>query len=432
MAIIPQQRLFSWEQIEGLGDLERFVLALNYLPDEKLMVLLESRRGLGRDDYPVRAMWNALLAGIVYQHCSVASLLRELLRNAQLRHLCGFDKVPTPWAFSRFLSKLLSLEEEIMAIFNDLIEQLTTELPDFGENLAIDGKAIPTHTKPHKEDKDPDGRRDTDADFGKKVYRGRHEDGSKWKKVVSWFGYRLHVIVDSKYELPVAFNVTKASPAEGPQAHLLLNEMEMTHPELIERCRYFSGDRGYDDGKLICRLWDDYNTRPIIDIRNMWKDGEQTRLLNSKSNVVTDYRGTIYCYCLVKGLKREMPFGSFDQDRQTLRYRCPALHFEISCAGKEKCPAKAGVRIRLAEDRRIFTPVARSSYKWKKLYRMRTATERVNSRLDVSFGFENHYIRGLKKMQLRVGLALCVMLAMALGRIKQNQHELMRSLVKAA
>ncbi len=35
-------------------------------------------------------------------------------------------------------------------------------------------------------------------------------------------------------------------------------------------------------------------------------------------------------------------------------------------------------------------------------------------------------------MQLRVGLALCVMLAMALGKIKENKAEQMRSLVKAA
>ena len=57
--------------------------------------------------------------------------------------------------------------------------------------------------------------------------------------------------------------------------------------------------------------------------------------------------------------------------------------------------------------------------------------ERVNSRIDNVFGFEKHYIRGQKKMKLRVSLAMCVMLAMALGRIKEKQQELMRSLVKA-
>ena len=60
------------------------------------------------------------------------------------------------------------------------------------------------------------------------------------------------------------------------------------------------------------------------------------------------------------------------------------------------------------------------------------AVERVYSRLDVSFGFENHTIRGLKKMRLRVGMAYMAMLALALGQIKENKAELMRSLVKAA
>jgi hypothetical protein len=26
-------------------------------------------------------------------------------------------------------------------------------------------------------------------------------DGTAWQKVVSWFGYRLHLIVDTNYEL---------------------------------------------------------------------------------------------------------------------------------------------------------------------------------------------------------------------------------------
>ena len=37
----------------------------------------------------------------------------------------------------------------------------------------------------------------------------------------------------------------------------------------------------------------------------------------------------------------------------------------------------------------------------------------MNSRLDVSFGFERHFNWGLKKMEMRMGFALCVTLAMA-------------------
>ncbi|MDQ0415593.1 hypothetical protein [Mesobacillus stamsii] len=56
----------------------------------------------------------------------------------------------------------------------------------------------------------------------------------------------------------------------------------------------------------------------------------------------------------------------------------------------------------------------------------------MNSRLDVSFGFfELHTIRGMAEMKPRTGLALCVMLAIALGRIKEKQPAKMRSLVCA-
>ena len=43
MAIIEQKQLFEWKEIEFLGDLERLYLALNNLPDENLMQVLENR-----------------------------------------------------------------------------------------------------------------------------------------------------------------------------------------------------------------------------------------------------------------------------------------------------------------------------------------------------------------------------------------------------
>ncbi len=115
-----------------------------------------------------------------------------------------------------------------------------------------------------------------------------------------------------------------------------------------------------------------------------------------------------------------------------LKYICPVRAYGLKCLGSPECGhAMKSERISLEIDRRIFTPVARSSYAWEREYKKRTAVERVNSRLDVSFGFERHFIRGQKKMEVWVGLALCVMLAMAVGRIKEKHQELMRSLVKS-
>ena len=447
MAIIPQNKLFEWKDVEELGDLRRLDLVLTYLPDEPLMRVLEKQRGKGTDDYPVRPMWNSILAGVVFQHESVESLRRELQRNGQLRELCGFDvlagvrAVPTACAYSRFLGNLIRQADQVSRIFDELVDRLSEELPDFGRFQAFDGKAIDSYASGKKKDEEGESekagrRRDTDADWGKHAHRGVKEDGSSWEKVKSWFGYTLHMIVDAQYELAVAFEVTKASGAEAPVMHELFEREQQRHPELIERCEYGIGDRGYDDGKLICRHWDEYGIKPVIDIRNLWKDGEETKQTAGKWNVVYDYRGQVFCICPKIGEdeereQREMAFGGFEESRGTLKYRCPAEHYGFACAGREECPVGKAVRIALSEDRRVFTPLARSSHRWASIYKMRTAVERVNSRIDNVFGFEKHYIRGQRKMKLRVTLALCVMLAMALGRIKEKQKELMRSLVKA-
>lgn len=83
----------------------------------------------------------------------------------------------------------------------------------------------------------------------------------------------------------------------------------------------------------------------------------------------------------------------------------------------------------LDSDRRLFTPLARHSKAWRREYNKRTSIERVNTRLDGSFGFERHTIRGLKKMRFRVGLALTVILALALSAVRAGHLERMRSLV---
>ena len=137
MAAIAKQ-LFDWDAVEARSDLDRFFLLRDHLPDERLVQYLEVMRGQGRNDYPVQAMWNALLAGVVFQHPSISALIRELDRNPALLQACGFNvlpvqgkprvqrvpkegdpgkpvtaheapeaprrAVPTDWSFSRFLS----------------------------------------------------------------------------------------------------------------------------------------------------------------------------------------------------------------------------------------------------------------------------------------------------------------------------------------
>jgi len=447
VAIIAQKPIFGWEEIEGLADLKRLRLVLDSLPDEPLMRVLEAARGRrGRDDYPVRPMWNALVAGVVFQHPTVESLLRELARNGQLRQVCGFWSrkrcalVPHSWAFSRFLASVIKHEDQVKGMFDALVEQIAGVLPDYGQHLAIDGKAVASFARGGSKAEEvaggaqqkPDGRRDIDAEWGVHAHSGVKEDGSVWEKVKRWFGYTLNLVVDTRYELPVAFSVTKANCSEVVEAHGLLKQVEEQHPLVVQRCESVAADRGYDDVKLIRAVRDDWQALPIIDIRNCWHDGETTKVAVGCQNVVYDYRGTVSCVCPRTGTQRPMAYAGLERDRGTLKYRCPAAHYGIECAGVANCPIGKAVRIAMEQEPRVFTPLPRSSYKWRRLYAGRTAVERVNSRLDNVFGFENHTIRGLTKMRVRCTLALVVMLAMALGRIRANQALAMRSLLKPA
>ena len=148
----------------------------------------------------------------------------------------------------------------------------------------------------------------------------------------------------------------------------------------------------------------------------------------------------MHCICPKSKTERDMAFAGFEAKRCTLKYRCPAVAYGYSCEGQSSCYRSGKVkskgygrivRIKLTEQsRRIFTPTPWGSPSWIRGYNRRSALERINNRIDNHFCFEKHYIRGKDKMQTRVGLALAVMMAMALGHIKEGRLDQIRSLVK--
>ena len=209
---------------------------------------------------------------------------------------------------------------------------------------------------------------------------------------------------------------------------------------------FFSGDKGYDSKDNNRALWDTYGIKPIIDIRNTWQEKPHLPRQLDPEQVDTIFHtegGQVLCrnrddQADERDNYSAMAFEGFEADRECLKYRCPAAAKGIECTQRDLCNGGCHtehgriVRIPLDTDRRIFTPQARHSKTWQNEYKHRSAVERVNSRIDLSFGFERHFIRGLKKMRLRLGLALVVMLAMAVGRIRANQQDDLRSLVKPA
>lgn len=167
-----------------------------------------------------------------------------------------------------------------------------------------------------------------------------------------------------------------------------------------------------------------------------WKDGEKTKSLypDRADSIVYDVKGKISCICPLTGEQRHLVPWGFEADRGTLEYRCPAVAFDFECRGRDQCMGAQTqygriVRVNIADDRHMFTPIPRDSDAWQTAYDRRSAVERVNSRLDHLLGFEHHNIRGLEKMEARIGIALVVPLSMALGRIRAGQAEQTRPLV---
>ena len=480
--------LFDWDAVEARSDLERFYLVRDHLPDRVLLQALEARRGKGRDDYPVAAMWNAVVAGVVFQHPSIESLIRELSRNPALLQACGFEvlplqkkpvaqlvwdermgrmkvvwpipeapcyAVPGSWNFSRFLRNLIAVETKdslVSGMIPGLRRQLMAVLPDFGQHLGYDGKAIESYST-GRVDGESGQRSDPDADWGKHETSGVDaRTGKLWTTVKSWFGYGLHLIADTRYEIPVAFHLTPASHSEQVELRAMLGELFEEHPELASRCHDFSADRGLDCAETKARLWDEYGIRPLIDTRELWREEKQapdydprqtiTRPLYSEraDTVVYTEKGTVHCRCPVTGIQRDLAFQGFEADRDTLKYRCPAAAYGLQCQGQSQChaagrvnPGAYGRIIRIditQQNRRLFVPTPYGSPSWKRGYARRSALERINNRIDHGYGFEKHFIRGQAKMKTRIGLALAIMMAMALGHVKAGRIEQMRSLVR--
>jgi hypothetical protein len=347
-------------------------------------------------------MWNLFLAMKVFQHRTIESFRRELGRNRQLRETCGLADsvrrkhlVPPSGVFSRFIRLLESEQAEVDGLFASLVGRLREELPDFGELLAGDGKCVDSYAKrPSEKPSAAAGERaESDAKFSIKEYHYTGSDGKEHTIKETHYGFKVHAACDARTGLPVGFIVDAGNSDERKALEKIVGAFPDWQKE---RAYAIMADRGYDSTELIKYL-KDAGIIPVIDIRNCWKDGEETRQYKN-TDIVYDYAGQVY-YVDDAGKKHKMLYRGCDASRNCLRYEY---------RGKRR-------RISVGYDERVFLPIARDSKKFERLYRARTSVERLNGRIDRDFMFEDHCLRGLAKTRLMVAISFIVMNAMALG-----------------
>ena len=418
---IIQTPLFDFEAFIADKGNDRLTMVLEALPAERLISVLERERWTGRRGYPVRGMWSAVIAGVLYQCDSLAEVSRLLRRDKDVRMLCGFSKdwLPGQDALGRFLKKLVRHEDLLEECFAGLVKRLRKLLPGFGGKLAIDSTDIKAYADGHR--KAP---ADADARWGAKG-AGHHggpgsteassgEKKGKKRDLYWWFGYKLHLVVDAVYELPISFVTTPANEADTSQVKVL---MEKAVPgECTPKPEAVIMDKGYDSQANYRLVFREYQAAPIIPIRER-KGAQLPDICNAK--------GTPLCSC---GL--EMAF--WGRDGNYLKYRCPEAVGKSKCQSRFKCSASAYgyvLKLPILADPRRHPPVPRESKKFERLYRLRTSVERVNSRIKGLLGLERITLRGLVKVRVRSLLSLLVMLAAAVGMAQHNRLRELRTLV---
>lgn len=419
MFIHQTKPLFAWDCLEDSPSLNTIRQLLATLPDVKLLDSLRTARGKGRNDYPVHVLWGVVVLTVALRHPHTEACLAELKRNEPLRRLIGIeseDDVPLKWNLSRFEE---TLGEEphrthLKAIFQTLIQRLGAAVNDLGRDTA--GDATGLSAKRSRSQKSAAAEADLpQATGGRKEYK---DDDGKVTKVVEWFGFKLHLLVDVKHEVALSYEITPANVGDGETLPTLVKQAQHVLP--ASRIHTLAYDKAADSND-VHELLDATNIKPLIQMRSLWQSEPERKLPghDGDSNLVYDESGTVHCYDTVSQpiVRHAMAYIGHEPARRQLKYRCPAKHEGWTCPMSAICNAGKSygltVRVNRDIDLRRFPAIPRATKKFERLYKGRTAVERINARLKVFWGADDGNLTGSRRFFAKVGTVLAVHAAFA-------------------
>ncbi len=249
----------------------------------------------------------------------------------------------------------------------------------------------------------------------KKGKAGDQSSGQKDTKDELYFGYKVDVVADANYGLPM---FARTRPANASDVTVMIEDLDdclALYHELSPR--YFLGDKGYDSLKNILHIIK-RSMMPVVAIRLPAKDKETGKQLYDG---IYDADGRPTC---VGG--KSMEYIETDQERGHL-FRCPA----------EGCSLKDSVQFtrhcdyqhyEKPEGRllRIVGLLPRCSPKWKAEYKKRPGEERYFSSAKQSRLLDKHRYLNIKKVSLHVAMSVLSYLATALAHLKADDYAHMR------
>lgn len=416
MRIAWTKPLFTWEEIEDSPSLHTVRELLRVIPDSPLLNALRAYRGGGRNDYPVEVLWGVCVLRVALRHLTTEACLAELRRNAGLRQIIGIESesgVPKKWNVSRFEAVLGQEPFRTLAheAFDTMARRLAEAVSDLGKSVAGDSTTL--NARLVRSTEKPDDL--PAATGGRKEYL---DDKGVVTSIHEWFGYKLHLAVDTKHEVALAWTITSATTADGPTIPSLLAGTDRVLPKgRMERLSY---DKAADDEK-IHELLNSRNVRPLIENRSMWKDEKERPLAvkNAPAPLYYDEAGSVYCYDMTGKVpvRHPMAFVGYEKERECLKYRCPARQQNWNCPSERHCSQGRAwgltVRVPQEQDLRRFPAIPRATKKFERLYNERTAVERVNARLKIFWGVDDGNITGAHRFCANVSVVMLVHSAFA-------------------
>jgi hypothetical protein len=430
MQLMAIQSLFPWATLDDSPSLGTIQRCLEAIPDAALLQGLRTARGRGRDDYSVSVLWGVAVLTPLLRHASHEACLAELRRNPSLRRWLGIEaenQVPHHWNLSRFLDTLghpVHLAA-MHAAFDRMVQRLAGVVPNLGGRLAGDATALNARRGDATRQKQETRLGLPQPAGGRKEYRDAE---GRVERVVEWFGYKLHLLVDVRHEVALAYGITEPAVGDNEMIAPLLQRLRPLLPE--RRIESLAYDKAADDEK-VHQVLHAAGIKPLIQNRALWKTDPERMLPGhtGRSNVVYDETGTIYCYDKVSTpmVRRRMAYLGHEAKRGTLKYRCPARHEGWSCPSDARCngDGRYGMVVRIPSelDLRRFPPIPRATQQFERLYKGRTAVERVNGRLKLYWGVDDGNVVGARRFHALVGVVMLVHLAMATTLVRGKRAQ---------
>lgn len=208
-----------------------------------------------------------------------------------------------------------------------------------------------------------------------------------------YFGFSLYNITNHNpnlgIDLPCFISIEKASRHDALTTISASAQLFDLNPELHPTFMCFDSA---SDNYVTHEFFATKHVTPIIDINCRRKDKNPFASFESlnKDGIPICLNGN------------EMVYNGYEAKKHRHKYRCPLAMGKISaCPHKQDCcPNSEYGKIRYTkskDDIKLFGPVPYKSDKWKKIYKDRTSTERMNNRLLNDYNLHNMNIRNRAK-----------------------------------